>query len=42
MTPAHVTTTERVGQAMLHISKNGYPKTILENPDINNAALSKA
>jgi uncharacterized protein YbjT (DUF2867 family) len=36
--PASVTTTERVGQAMLHVARNGFPKKILENPDINVAA----
>ena len=36
--PASVTTTERVGQAMLHVARNGFPKRILENPDINVAA----
>ena len=36
--PASVTTTERIGQAMLHVARNGFPKKILENPDINVAA----
>jgi len=36
--PDSITTTERVGQAMLNVAKNGFPKTILENPDINAAA----
>jgi uncharacterized protein YbjT (DUF2867 family) len=36
--PASVTTTERVGQAMLHVARNGFPRKILENPDINMAA----
>jgi uncharacterized protein YbjT (DUF2867 family) len=36
--PDFVTTTERVGQAMLHVAKKGFPKKILENPDINMAA----
>jgi uncharacterized protein YbjT (DUF2867 family) len=34
-TPASITTTERVGRAMLIAAKRGAPKTILENPDIN-------
>jgi uncharacterized protein YbjT (DUF2867 family) len=38
--PKFVTTTERVGQAMLRIAKHGYPKKVLENPDINAAAGS--
>ncbi|HEX4460105.1 MAG TPA: epimerase [Polyangia bacterium] len=38
VTPKHVTTTERVGQAMLRIAKSGYAKNILENPDINTAS----
>jgi uncharacterized protein YbjT (DUF2867 family) len=36
--PDLVTTTERVGQAMLRVAKNGFPRTILENADINAAA----
>jgi uncharacterized protein YbjT (DUF2867 family) len=36
--PGSVTTTERVGQAMLNVTRNGFPKKILENPDINVAA----
>ena len=35
MTPRLVTTTERVGQAMLRISRCGFPKKVLANPDIN-------
>jgi len=38
--PGSITTTERVGQAMLRIAKHGFPKQILENPDINAAAAS--
>jgi uncharacterized protein YbjT (DUF2867 family) len=38
LAPNFVTTTERVGQAMLRISKKGYPKKLLENPDINAAS----
>lgn len=33
--PRFVTTTERVGRAMLAIAKHGAPKTILENSDLN-------
>ena len=38
--PKFITNTERVGQAMLRISKNGFPKKVLENPDINVASAS--
>jgi len=33
--PKYVTTTEQVGQAMLKIAKQGGPKPVLENSDIN-------
>jgi uncharacterized protein YbjT (DUF2867 family) len=36
--PGAVTTTERIGRAMLHIARNGYPDRILESRDINAAA----
>ena len=36
--PNHVTTTERIGQAMLRITRKGFPKTVLESRDINTAA----
>jgi uncharacterized protein YbjT (DUF2867 family) len=36
--PAHVTTTQKVGLAMLHVALHGYDKTRLENRDINAAA----
>jgi uncharacterized protein YbjT (DUF2867 family) len=36
--PDSITNTERVGQAMLRIARQGYPKKILANPDINAAA----
>jgi uncharacterized protein YbjT (DUF2867 family) len=38
VTPQFVTNTERVGQAMLRIAKQGFPKKVLENPDINAAS----
>jgi uncharacterized protein YbjT (DUF2867 family) len=38
--PSAVTTTERVGQAMLHIARNGFSKQILGNREINAAAGS--
>ena len=40
LAPTHVTTTEAVGRAMLHVAKRGYEKPILENPDINGCAAS--
>jgi uncharacterized protein YbjT (DUF2867 family) len=40
VTPKFVTTTERIGQAMLRIAKKGFPKRVLENPDINAASGS--
>jgi uncharacterized protein YbjT (DUF2867 family) len=36
--PRHVTTTERVGRAMIAVAITGAPRRILENPDINAAA----
>ncbi|MDQ6634174.1 MAG: epimerase [Gemmatimonadota bacterium] len=36
--PRHITDTERVGKAMLNIARRGFPKQVLENPDINAAA----
>ena len=41
LSPALMTTTERVGQAMIGIARNGYPKAVLENGDINRAALRR-
>ena len=38
--PRYVTSTERVGQAMLRVAKKGFSKKLLENPDINAAAAS--
>ncbi len=38
VSPKFVTTTERVGQAMLRVCREGFPKQVLENPDINAAA----
>jgi uncharacterized protein YbjT (DUF2867 family) len=32
--PRHITTTEEIGRAMLNVARNGYPKPILEVPDI--------
>jgi len=38
--PKLVTDTERVGRAMLNVYRRGFPKQVLENPDINAAAAS--
>jgi uncharacterized protein YbjT (DUF2867 family) len=38
--PGFVTTTERVGQAMLRVTRKGFPKQVLESGDINVAARS--
>jgi uncharacterized protein YbjT (DUF2867 family) len=38
--PDLVTDTERVGRAMLSVARKGFPKRVLENPDINAAARS--
>ena len=37
--PNYVTTTEVVGRAMVKVAKNGAPKPILENQDINEIGL---
>ena len=36
--PKYVTTTERVGQAMIRVAQQGYPRHALENADINRLA----
>jgi len=36
--PSHITTTEQLGKAMLQVAKHGYPKPILEMPDITSLA----
>ena len=38
--PQVVTDTERVGQAMLRVTRKGFSKQVLENPQINEAAAS--
>jgi uncharacterized protein YbjT (DUF2867 family) len=38
----HMTTTENVGRAMIHVARSGYPKRHLENPDIDRAAVGPA
>jgi len=36
--PNQVTTTERLGRAMIAVAKKGYPKKLLEMKDINQAS----
>jgi uncharacterized protein YbjT (DUF2867 family) len=38
LAPGYVTTTERVGRAMLNVARSGFAKAVLENRDINEAA----
>jgi uncharacterized protein YbjT (DUF2867 family) len=33
--PKYVTTTERIGQAMIKVARDGYPRPVLESDDIN-------
>jgi uncharacterized protein YbjT (DUF2867 family) len=40
--PAMITTTERVGRAMLAVARNGYPSHILEMADINRLDAPRA
>ncbi len=40
--PKYVTTTEQVGRAMLEVAKEGAPKPVLENEDINAIAAKTA
>lgn len=42
LAPAHVTTAENLGRAMIACAAQGYPKRVLENPDINAAAAGAA
>ena len=37
--PNYITTTEQIGRAMINVARRGAPITVLENPDINRAAL---
>ncbi len=34
LAPKHITTTEQVGRAMIAVARDGYPKPVLDNPDI--------
>jgi hypothetical protein len=38
--PNYLTTTEKIGRAMINVSMRGYPKKILEARDINSAAIA--
>src|SRR5262249_126118 len=38
LAPHYLTTTEAMGRAMINVAKNGWPKPVLETPDINAAA----
>jgi uncharacterized protein YbjT (DUF2867 family) len=40
--PRYVTTTERVGRAMLSVARDGAPRAVLENDDINAVAAAHA
>ena len=33
--PKYITTTEQLGRAMLTVARKGWPKPVLETPDIN-------
>jgi uncharacterized protein YbjT (DUF2867 family) len=33
--PKYITTTERIGRAMIQVAKDGWPKSVLESSDIN-------
>lgn len=37
--PKYVTTTAKLGRAMLHVASGGYPRNVLENRDINAMAV---
>jgi len=39
--PNYLTTTEKIGRAMINVSMRGYPKQILEARDINRAATTE-
>lgn len=40
--PRHVTTTERIGLAMLQVARHGAPKAVLEMPDITGLSERRA
>lgn len=39
--PNYLTTTEKIGRAMIKVTMQGFPKQILETPDINIAATTR-
>ena len=39
LAPRYVTTTEAMGRAMINVARNGWPRPVLESPDINAAAV---
>ncbi len=41
LSPKLITTTEKIGLAMIQIARHGFPKPILDNSDINSAAVPK-
>jgi uncharacterized protein YbjT (DUF2867 family) len=40
LSPRNITDTRRIGRAMLNVARKGYPARILENPEINAAAMN--
>jgi uncharacterized protein YbjT (DUF2867 family) len=40
--PKHVTTSERVGRAMITVARKGHPKAVLENADIDAVGLTSS
>jgi uncharacterized protein YbjT (DUF2867 family) len=38
LAPRYVTTTEAMGRAMINVAESGWPRPVLESPDINAAA----
>jgi len=40
MLPNYIVTTEEIGRAMIKVARSGYPKKILESPDIGACARS--
>lgn len=38
LAPRHLLTTEMIGRAMLPLARTGWPRSILEAPDIYNAS----
>jgi hypothetical protein len=38
--PQYITTTEKLGRAMIQVAKHGAPKQVLESKDINDVPYS--